>query len=290
MCNTSLQHNGFNNTVDPLSFSTLHLLRTCNRLMLPNTDAQSYYNMTKNIGDVNVDEAISSSIPPKSPLLDIIEPLSMADSTDSLDVETHIDSRKYDDNVQSGKMQGSSLTATIGHEISTIPTTTTQTLCSNPSLPLPLPTIGLLPIAGGALTANKPTLPAFEYISPTNHTLSIADFPLMELNRVGVFPAFLHRRSRGEKRPIPDEQKDEKYYERRKRNNEAAKKSRDARKIREDRIAFRAAILEQENSILRAQVMALRDELQTMRRLVGSSSTSATAAVLGAGGRGLIAL
>ncbi|XP_018786166.1 PREDICTED: thyrotroph embryonic factor [Bactrocera latifrons] len=252
--------------------------------MLPNTDAQSYYNMTENIGDVNVDEAISSSISPKSPLLDIIEPLSMTDSTDSLDVETHIDSRK------SGKMQASSLTATIGHEMSTIPTTTTQSLCSNPSLPLPLPTLGLLPVTGGAVTANKPTLPAFEYISPTNHTLSIADFPLMELNRVGVFPAFLHRRSRGEKRPIPDEQKDEKYYERRKRNNEAAKKSRDARKIREDRIAFRAALLEQENSILRAQVMALRDELQTMRRLVGSSSTTATAAVLGASGRGLIAL
>lgn len=44
------------------------------------------------------------------------------------------------------------------------------------------------------------------------------------------------RRQRGEKRPIPEEQKDEKYFERRKRNNEAAKKSRDARKMREDRV------------------------------------------------------
>lgn len=44
------------------------------------------------------------------------------------------------------------------------------------------------------------------------------------------------RRPRGEKRPIPDDQKDEKYFERRKRNNEAAKKSRDARKMREDRV------------------------------------------------------
>lgn len=44
------------------------------------------------------------------------------------------------------------------------------------------------------------------------------------------------RRPRGEKRPIPEEQKDEKYFERRKRNNEAAKKSRDARKMREDRV------------------------------------------------------
>lgn len=44
------------------------------------------------------------------------------------------------------------------------------------------------------------------------------------------------RRQRGEKRPIPEEQKDEKYYERRRRNNQAAKKSRDARKLREDQV------------------------------------------------------
>lgn len=47
------------------------------------------------------------------------------------------------------------------------------------------------------------------------------------------------RRPRGEKRPIPDEQKDEKYFERRRRNNEAAKKSRDARKLREDRVIIK---------------------------------------------------
>lgn len=76
------------------------------------------------------------------------------------------------------------------------------------------------------------------------------------------------RRQRGEKRPIPEEQKDDKYFERRKRNNEAAKKSRDARKIREDRVAFRAAMLEQENSILRAQNIALRDEVSTLRQLL----------------------
>ncbi|XP_022228892.2 uncharacterized protein LOC111078498 [Drosophila obscura] len=131
--------------------------------------------------------------------------------------------------------------------------------------------------SAGAAAAAASTLPAFEYIAPPNHALHALEFPLMELNhRVGVvggmFPGFLHRRSRGEKRPIPDAQKDAKYYERRKRNNEAAKKSRDARKIREDRIAFRAALLEQENSILRAQVLALRDELQTVRQLLGATA------------------
>ena len=40
------------------------------------------------------------------------------------------------------------------------------------------------------------------------------------------------RRQRGEKKPIPDMMKDDRYFERRKRNSLAAKKSRDQRKIR----------------------------------------------------------
>lgn len=135
----------------------------------------------------------------------------------------------------------------------------------------PLPNMNVLPTP--ALLSHQTALPAFEYLTPGVRNTSPVDFPLMELNRVGgIFPSFLHRRPRGEKRPIPEEQKDDKYYERRKRNNEAAKKSRDARKIREDRIAFRAAFLEQENSLLRAQVMALRDELQTMRQIIGRNN------------------
>ncbi|KAL3277407.1 hypothetical protein HHI36_012756 [Cryptolaemus montrouzieri] len=45
------------------------------------------------------------------------------------------------------------------------------------------------------------------------------------------------RRQRGEKKPIPEDLKDDKYFERRKRNNQAAKKSRDARKMREDQVS-----------------------------------------------------
>lgn len=67
------------------------------------------------------------------------------------------------------------------------------------------------------------------------------------------------RRNRSEKRPIPDTEKDAKYYERRMRNNAAAKKSRDTRKQREDQIACRAQWFERENAILRAQVQTLRE-------------------------------
>ncbi|KAK9874972.1 hypothetical protein WA026_005788 [Henosepilachna vigintioctopunctata] len=76
------------------------------------------------------------------------------------------------------------------------------------------------------------------------------------------------RRQRGEKKPIPDDMKDEKYFERRKRNNQAAKKSRDARKMREDQVVLRASILEHENAILRAQVLTLREESSSLRRLL----------------------
>jgi len=59
-------------------------------------------------------------------------------------------------------------------------------------------------------------------------------------------------------KPLPDELKDQAYWERRRKNNEAAKRSRDARKAREDEIAIRAAFLEQENFQLKVEVAKLR--------------------------------
>lgn len=83
------------------------------------------------------------------------------------------------------------------------------------------------------------------------------------------------KRPRSEKKPIPSEQKDDKYFERRKRNNNAAKKSRDARKAREDEIAIRASFLEKENAILRAQVATLREEANSLRQLLLQKRASA---------------
>ena len=74
-----------------------------------------------------------------------------------------------------------------------------------------------------------------------------------------AFARTVPRRPRGEKKPIPSEQRDDRYYERRKRNNLAAKKSRDQRKMREDTIAVRATFLEKENAALRTAVSALRE-------------------------------
>ena len=77
----------------------------------------------------------------------------------------------------------------------------------------------------------------------------------------------------GRRRPrsLPDEQKDEMYWERRRKNNEAAKRSRDARRAKEDQIAIRAALLEQENLKLRVEVAALKTETAKLRCMLYNS-------------------
>lgn len=62
--------------------------------------------------------------------------------------------------------------------------------------------------------------------------------------------------------------KDAAYWERRRKNNEAAKRSRDARRAKEDEIAIRAAFLEQENLRLKYEVVALRQESAKLRCMV----------------------
>uniref|UniRef100_A0A3Q3ARM5 BZIP domain-containing protein n=1 Tax=Kryptolebias marmoratus TaxID=37003 RepID=A0A3Q3ARM5_KRYMA len=61
---------------------------------------------------------------------------------------------------------------------------------------------------------------------------------------------------------------DDKYWARRRKNNMAAKRSRDARRLKENQIAIRAAFLEKENSALRQEVSALRKELRRTKNVL----------------------
>lgn len=61
--------------------------------------------------------------------------------------------------------------------------------------------------------------------------------------------------------------KDERYLQRRLKNNLAAKRSRDNRKRREDTIALRASYLERTNLILQSQIIALKKEICLLRGL-----------------------
>ncbi len=70
---------------------------------------------------------------------------------------------------------------------------------------------------------------------------------------------------------LPDDKKDSAYWERRRKNNDAAKRSRDARRAKEDEIAIRAAFLEQENLKLRVEVAALKNETAKLRCMLYNS-------------------
>ncbi|KAG7473990.1 thyrotroph embryonic factor-like isoform X2 [Solea senegalensis] len=68
---------------------------------------------------------------------------------------------------------------------------------------------------------------------------------------------------------VPEEQKDERYWQRRNKNNVAAKRSRDARRLKENQITVRAAFLERENAALRTEVADLRKECGRFKNVVG---------------------
>ncbi|XP_030754077.1 hepatic leukemia factor isoform X3 [Sitophilus oryzae] len=59
---------------------------------------------------------------------------------------------------------------------------------------------------------------------------------------------------------VPDDLKDDKYWARRRKNNLAAKRSRDARRMKENQIALRAGYLEKENIGLRQELERLKKE------------------------------
>ncbi|OZC09378.1 basic region leucine zipper [Onchocerca flexuosa] len=67
--------------------------------------------------------------------------------------------------------------------------------------------------------------------------------------------------------------KDEAYWERRRKNNDAAKRSRDSRRQKEDEMTLRVAMLEQENIRLWLEVEHLRAEVDRLRVLVLSPQT-----------------
>ena len=75
------------------------------------------------------------------------------------------------------------------------------------------------------------------------------------------------------KRPhaVPEELKDETYWDKRKKNNESAKRSRDARRMKEEQIAMRVVYLEQDNLQLRTEVSLLKGEIEKLRCMLYNS-------------------
>lgn len=67
--------------------------------------------------------------------------------------------------------------------------------------------------------------------------------------------------------------KDEKYWARRRKNNIAAKRSRDARRMKENQIAIRASFLEHENDALRKQLEEFRRETKALKCKIAKYET-----------------
>ena len=59
--------------------------------------------------------------------------------------------------------------------------------------------------------------------------------------------------------------RDDAYWERRRKNNEAAKRSRDARRAKEQEVAVRAQFLEQENISMKMEIAHLKAENAQLR-------------------------
>ena len=64
---------------------------------------------------------------------------------------------------------------------------------------------------------------------------------------------------------VPNQEKNDKYWERREKNNVAAKRSREARRLRENQIAMRTAFLEVENSMLQKALDDTEDKNEKLR-------------------------
>ena len=63
----------------------------------------------------------------------------------------------------------------------------------------------------------------------------------------------------------PDNEKDEKYWQRRLRNNVAAQRSRQARRLKENQIALRASFLERQNRQLKVTMNKLNVENNSIK-------------------------
>lgn len=153
---------------------------------------------------------------------------------------------------------------------------TSTATTSSPTASLP-PSISSLHLAGrdnginNNMIGNIPKSASLSRSSPS--PISESSSSVANVNIVSQSPSMPSLTAGGRRRPrsLPDEQKDDAYWERRRKNNEAAKRSRDARRAKEDQIAIRAALLEQENLKLRVEVAALKTETAKLRCMLYNS-------------------
>ncbi|UYV63727.1 NFIL3 [Cordylochernes scorpioides] len=103
-----------------------------------------------------------------------------------------------------------------------------------------------------ALTQALKAPPSLTAWSATPFSLPV-DLSSSQLKKNDLFP------SRKQREFIPDSKKDESYWDRRRRNNEAAKRSREKRRLNDMVLESRVIELTKENAFLRAELSALKE-------------------------------
>ena len=74
--------------------------------------------------------------------------------------------------------------------------------------------------------------------------------------------------------PVPSEKKDDKYWERRRKNNLAAKRSRELKRQKQLGDLQKADRAIQENDRLRAEIGVHKSEIESLRRLLRDANTT----------------
>uniref|UniRef100_A0A1I7SDV4 BZIP domain-containing protein n=1 Tax=Bursaphelenchus xylophilus TaxID=6326 RepID=A0A1I7SDV4_BURXY len=150
-------------------------------------------------------------------------------------------------------------------------TVTHSSLANNNKIPLDLLFACLEEASEGEGTVAKkfrlqpnPISPLDVASSASSTSASSTQHSPIQLNTPG---RFFCSRSRKPPEPIPSDKKDQAYYAKRRKNNDAAKRSRDARRMKEEQTAKRAAELEHENQTLKQQLQSLQEQLSYYRAL-----------------------
>ncbi|CAL8077844.1 unnamed protein product [Orchesella dallaii] len=129
----------------------------------------------------------------------------------------------------------------------------------NPGLPIPIPNAPMMAANGNRdpMGGNRGA-PMFPNGNagppPPPFPLQVAFDLTQNVKRKDLFT------QRKQREFIPDNKKDESYWDRRRRNNEAAKRSREKRRFNDMILEQRVLELTKENHILKAQLIAIKDK------------------------------
>ncbi|XP_019614533.1 PREDICTED: thyrotroph embryonic factor-like [Branchiostoma belcheri] len=148
-----------------------------------------------------------------------------------------------------------------------------STSFSQPSPPLEVTSSTFPTSTKGVVSpgVSPPHISMEEVIPEVNYEVSPTDVALASIPGKEEFNPRKRAFSEEELRPqpmiksrarffVPEDLKDDKYWERRKKNNVAAKRSRDARRIKENQVALRASFLEKENATLKEELLKAKEE------------------------------